>query len=84
MTRQLRDSPRFTRLQTRHQQKPLMNTDLANVRRQETVDFCRLKNTASEPWETDNLFMPNKIYRLKSRESQNVMRHTRVVIALRY
>ncbi len=61
-----------------------MNTDLANVRRHEMPDSCRLNFSFSCTTTGDNCLMAKRMLRFAAQKSLNVMRHIPVALAPRY
>src|ERR1700693_6062143 len=69
---------------TRHPQKTPMNTDLANVRRHEMPDSCRLNFSFSCAIARDNRLMAKRMLCSVTQKSLNVMRHIPVALAPGY
>jgi hypothetical protein len=64
-----------------HLEKTPMSTGLANVRRHEMPDSCRLNFSLPASSERDNPLMDKKMSRCESREAFDAMRHIPVAFA---
>jgi hypothetical protein len=69
---------------TCHQNKNPMTTGLANVRRHEMPDSCRLEDSALRALQRDNPLSGKKMLRVNLRKPLNVMRHIHVAFAPEY